>query len=346
MTGAIAVNARSIHHPQTGVGRYTREVTTRLGDRVQLVSNESTAQGLPGHFWEQIVLPSKLGRTQLLWSPANTGPLTVTRQVLTIHDLSPLDEPDGFKLQFRIWYRILLPLLVNRVRKVITDSEFSRHRVIERLGVHAGKVITIPCGVDKSHFYPRPVTEVADVKDRYGLPETYLLTVGTLEHRKNLWRLFRAWERSIPKIGETALVVVGQSGRPFRSLRFNHIPDRVLFVPSVNEPDLPSLYSGALALVIPSLYEGFGLPVVEAMACGIPVIASRTGALPEVVSDAGRLVDPYEVDDISQAIIQMITDSALREDYASKGLSRAASFSWDQTSARIEALLEQVSSES
>ncbi len=344
MTGAIAVNARSIHHPLTGVGRYTREVTTRLGDRVQLVSNESAAQGLPGHFWEQVLLPRKLDRTQLLWSPANTGPLTLTRQVLTIHDLSPLDEPHGFKFQFRIWYRILLPLLANRVRKVITDSEFSRQRIIERLGVPAGKVVTIPCGVNKSHFYPRAVIEIAAVKDRYGLPETYLLTVGTLEHRKNLDRLFHAWERITPKIKDTALVVVGQSGRPFRKLRLDHLPERVLFIPHVSEPDLPSLYSGALSLVIPSLYEGFGLPVVEAMACGIPVIASRSGALPEVISEAGRLVDPYEVDDISQAITQMIADSALREDYASKGLSRAAAFSWDRTAAQIEAVLAQVSS--
>lgn len=344
MTSAIAVNARSIHHPLTGVGRYTRQVTTRLGDRVQLVSNENAAQGFPGHFWEQVLLPRKLDRTQLLWSPANTGPLTITRQVLTIHDLSPLDEPHGFKFQFRIWYRILLPLLVNRVRKVITDSEFSRQRIIERLGVQPEKVVTIPCGVDKNHFYPRAVAEIAAVKARYGLPETYLLTVGTLEHRKNLDRLFRAWERSTPINNGTALVVVGQSGRPFRSLRFDHLPDRILFIPFVSDPDLPSLYSGALALVMPSLYEGFGLPVVEAMACGIPVIASRAGALPEVVSDAGRLVDPYDVDDISQTIVQLVGDPVLREDYAAKGLSRAMAFSWDRTAALIEAVLEQVSS--
>jgi glycosyltransferase involved in cell wall biosynthesis len=344
MSGAIVVNARSIHHPLTGVGRYTREVTAHLGDLVKLISSEKAAQGFPGHFWEQVVLPRELDRTQLLWSPANTGPLTYTRQVLTIHDISPLDEPDGFKFQFKIWYRVLLPLLVKQVRKVITDSEFSRRRIIEQLGVPTEKVVTIPCGVDRDHFFPRAVAETADVKSRYGLPENYLLTVGTLEHRKNYRRLFRAWQRINQEVGEISLVVVGRPGRAFRRMRFDPIPERVMFVSFVSEQDLPSLYSGALALVIPSLYEGFGMPAVEAMACGIPVIASRAGALPEVIGDAGRLVDPYNEEDITQAISQMIADPALREDFSARGLARAQTFSWDRTSAQIETVLEQVSS--
>ncbi len=345
MTSAIAVNARTFHQPLSGVGRYTREVTRRLGERVSLLSSETAAQGYQGHFWEQVILPRKLAGTQLLWSPANTGPLAVTRQVVTIHDISPLDQPDGFKTQFRIWYHILLPLLANRSRRVITDSQFSRKRIIERLGIAPGKVDVIPCGVDRSHFYPRSDPEIAAVKQRYGLPAAYLLAVGSLEHRKNHVRLFRAWERAIPFIEGISLVVLGSSARPFRALRFDRLPDRVLFVPYVSDRDLPSLYSGALALVFPSLYEGFGLPVLEAMACGIPVIASRAGALPEVVADAGQLVDPFDVDDITQAIIQIAAEPALREAFTSKGLSRAGVFSWDQTAARVAAVLERAADE-
>ncbi len=344
MSRSIAVNARALYNPPNGVRRYTREVTRRLGERVRLVSSETAAQGFQGHFWEQVILPRKIDSAQLLWSPANSGPLAITRQVVTIHDLSPLDQPDGFKYQFRIWYRVLLPLLAKRVRKVITDSDFSRQRIIERLGIAGEKIVTIPCGVDRNHFYPRAAVEIAAVTERYGLPGTYLLTVGSLERRKNLARLLRAWERAIPIIGVTALVVVGSSGRPFRSLRFDHIPEGVLFVPHVREPDLPSLYSGALALVIPSLYEGFGLPALEAMACGSPIIASNAGALPEVVGDAGQFVNPYNVDDITQAIVQMISEPALRGDFASKGQSRAEAFSWDRTAARIGAVLEQARS--
>jgi glycosyltransferase involved in cell wall biosynthesis len=345
MSSAIAVNARSIHHPLSGVGRYTRQVTRRLGNQVRLISSEVAAQGYQGHLWEQFILPGKLARGELLWSPANTGPLAVARQVVTIHDISPLDQPDGFKHQFRIWYRILLPLLANRSRVVITDSEFSRRRIVERLGVAPGKVEAIPLGIDQEHFYPRGVDEIAAIKQRYGLPGSYLLSVGSLEQRKNYARLFRAWERAAPLNGGTSLVVLGSSGRPFRRLQFERLPDRVQFIPYVSEPELPALYSGALALLYPSLYEGFGLPVLEAMACGIPVIASDAGALPEVVAETGQLVDPLDVEEITQAIVQISAEPALRESFAAKGLSRAGEFSWDQTAARIAAVLEGVSSE-
>lgn len=345
MSSTIAVNARSIHYPLSGVGRYTRQVTRRLGDRVRLLSSEVAAQGYQGHFWEQFILPGKLARGELLWSPANTGPLAVARQMVTIHDISPLDQPDGFKYQFRIWYRILLPLLAKRSRKVITDSEFSRRRIIERFGIAPGKVEAIPCGVDQEHFYPRETGEIATLKERYELPKIYLLTVGALEHRKNYARLFQAWEKAAPLIEGTSLVVLGSAGRPFRRLQFDHLPDRVMFVPYISERELPTLYSGALALLYPSLYEGFGLPVLEAMACGIPVIASDAGALPEVVAEAGQLVDPFDVDEITQAIMQISAEPALRDTYVAKGLSRAGEFSWDTTAARIAALLEGVSSE-
>lgn len=344
MPPSIVVNARALCNPPNGVRRYTREVTKRMGNRVRLVSSRKASQGFRGHFWEQVILPSTIDSTQLLWSPANSGPLGVTRQVVTIHDLSPLDEPEGFKFPFRILYRALLPRLAERVKKVITDSEFSRKRIIDRLKISAEKVVTIPCGVDKTHYYPRQITQIAGVRESYGLPETYLLFIGSLEQRKNLARLFLAWERVGHKLGGIFLVVVGRPGRPFRRLRFEHLPNQIAFVSQVGEQDMPSLYSGALALVYPSLYEGFGLPVLEAMACGTPVITSRAGALPEVIGDAGLLVNPYSVEEITQAILRMTEHPPLREDLASQGLSRTAAFSWDRTASQIETVLEQVSS--
>ncbi len=346
MAGAIAVNARSIHAPQSGVGRYTREITRRLGERVRLLSTVRTAQGFRGHHWEQLILPLKLKSGEVLWSPANSGPIAVSRQVVTLHDISPLDQPAGFTYSFRTWYRILLPLLARRAKLLITDSEFSRNRIVRRLGVAPGKVEVVPCGVDHDHFYPRSDGEITAVREKYGLPTGYLLTVGALERRKNYERLFHAWERVLPYAEDNTLLVLGSSARPFRHLAFDHLPGRVQFIPSVEERDLPPLYSGALALVFPSLYEGFGLPALEAMACGTPVIVSNAGALPEVVSNAGRLVEPESVEDITQAIIRVITEAELREEYSSRGLSRSRDFSWELTAARILSVLESAGSES
>lgn len=345
MTGAIAVNARTIHAPQSGVGRYTREITRRLGNRVRLLASEKSKYGFQGHLWEQIILPQKLQRGEILWSPANTGPIAVADQVVTIHDISPLDQPAGFTFPFRTWYRILLPLLARRARLVIADSEFSRKRIVQRLRIDPGNVEAVPCGVDHDHFFPRASEEVAAVKEKYALPDLYLLTVGALERRKNHARLFHAWERALPEVDDLSLIVLGSSARPFRQLAFDHSPGRVQFIPSVEEEDLPSLYSGALALVYPSLYEGFGLPVLEAMACGTAVIVSNAGALPEVVGEAGWLVDPLNLEDITQAIIQIVSEPGLREDCASRGLSRAKDYSWEGTAAQVFDLLESASNE-
>lgn len=345
MAGRIAVNARAVHHRSSGVGRYTREITCRLGDRVRLLKSGSATHGFQGHLWEQVIIPRQLERDEVLWSPANSGPLAVTRQVITIHDISPIDQPDGFNFSFRTWYRVLMPQLAKRSKAIITDSEFSRQRIIERFGISPEKVESIPCGVDKDHFYPRPADEIAAIRRRYDLPATYLLSVGALEPRKNYARLFRAWEKARSDNKDVTLLVLGSSGRPFQSLRIEHIPEGLMFLPRVRERDLPALYSGALAFIFPSMYEGFGLPVLEAMACGTPVIVSNAGALPEVVAGAGRLVDPANVAEITQAIIQFIAEPDLRENFLSAGLSRAEEFSWDQASSRVISVLERVSSE-
>ena len=345
MAPSIVVNARALHHPPGGVRRYAREVTRRLGDRVLLISDEKAASGFKGHLWEQFILPGKLDSRDVLWSPANTGPLRVRNQVSTIHDLSPLDQPKGFKPQFKIWYRILLPRLARRVSMIITDSEFSRGRIMSRLGVIPERVVSIPCGVDQDHFYPRGEHEIAAVREEYGLPAAYLLFVGSLQRRKNLSRLIRAWEQVTLQSSELGLVLVGRSARPFRSLHLEHNPPHVRMLGDVNDRELPALYSGALAFVMPSLYEGFGLPVLEAMSCGTPVVASNAAALPEVVGQAGLLIDPYDVDDIAKAILQLVADPLLRGSLSSQGRVRAGKFSWDRTAAQIRTVLEQARNE-
>lgn len=341
MSPSIAINARVLHHPPGGVRRYAGEMSRRLGDQVTLLSDDNAARGFKGHFWEQVILPRKVEASDILWSPANSGPLAVKNQVVTIHDLSPLDEPQGFKPQFRLWYRILLPQLALRVRAIITDSNFSWERIINHLGVAPENVHSIALGVNPAHFYPREAHEIAPVREKFGLPETYLLFVGSLHKRKNLERLLLAWQQVIQHNNEISLVIAGGSALPFLHSKLDPIPLNVHMLESVNDRELPALYSSALALIMPSFYEGFGLPVLEAMSSGTPVIAANAGALPEVVGKSGLLVNPYDINDIANAIEQLITDPELRGELASRGRARAGEFSWDRTAAQIKAVLEQ-----
>ena len=269
------------------------------------------------------------------------GPLAITRQVLTIHDLSPLDHPEWFAPAFALWYRQILPPLARRVRRVLTPSSFSRQRVIQRLSVPAEKVVVVPPGVDPAQF--RPV-DSALVRARYGLTGSYLLFVGTLEPRKNLPALLSAWGEVRQRFSAAELVIAGGRSPVFRPALHGQekalAHERVRFLGAVSDSDLPGLYSGAAALLLPSLYEGFGLPVLEAMACGVPVVSSRAGALKETAGEAALLVDPVGVDGLSCAMEQILLDEGLRADLRGRGFDRAASFPWSRTAGRIWAILQ------
>ena len=337
----ILVNGRFRGRPVSGVARYASEVLRGCNGQVTVLAPRRPLRGLAGHVWEQIALP-RLARQApsptwqgLLWSPANTGPLAVSRQVLTIHDLSPLDHPEWFAPAFALWYQMLLPPLARRVRRVLTPSTFSRGRVIQRLGLPEEKVLAVPGGVEPAHFHP---TEPAAVRARYGLAGPYLLFVGTLEPRKNLSTLLSAWEILCPANPALELVIAGGRSPVFRSAlpaKDQTRPTRVRFLGTVPDLDLPGLYSGAVALVLPSLYEGFGLPVLEAMACGTPAISSRAGALAETAGEAAILVDPADSQGLSRAIEQILRDEGLRAELQRRGFERAASFPWSQTAGRM-----------
>ena len=192
MKAKILVNARSFGRRVTGVERYAREVTARLGNRIDLVGTSAT-QGFGGHCWEQIALPRRMNRGTILWSPANSGPLAVSDQVVTIHDLSVIDHPEWFERCFAAWYRFLLPRLAQRASVVITDSNYSKIRIQEGFRISEEKIIVAPCGVDVEKFRPQSESRHDLVRRKYALPKVYALYVGTLEPRKNLRRLLNAW---------------------------------------------------------------------------------------------------------------------------------------------------------
>ncbi len=330
---AIVMNARSAAARLTGVQRYIHEIIDRADGAIARVGPARALHGTSGHLWEQTVLPL-LVKQRLLWSPANLGPLAIRRQVVTVHDIAPIDHPEWFTPRFRAWYQWLLPALVRRVTGIITVSQYSKDRLVERLGADPDRVAVIPNGVS-NRFTAMSSARIHEARARLDLGTApYMLAVGSIEPRKNLRRLFEAWARSLDKLPkDLELLVAGGVGvaRIFGSSSLTALPERVRILGHVPDELLPALYSGALFFAYLSEYEGFGLPLVEAMACGVPVLTSRTTAMPEVAGDAAIFVDPTSVDEIAAGIETLARDDALRRDLALKALHRGQSFSWQAT---------------
>jgi glycosyltransferase involved in cell wall biosynthesis len=342
--GEIVVNGRFLGHPLSGMQRYAREVTKRLKGRVSVHAPERHLRSGAGHIWEQLVLPYAVG-DRLLWSPCSSGPLAAPHQVLTLHDTSTLDCPEYFNPSFARYYSWLLPHLARRVKRIIASSEFTKSRIVELIGVPADRITVIHLGVDKS-FSPKTEQDVERAKSAVGIElNRYLLTVGSIEPRKNLARLLDAWALIEPTIpSDLGLVIAGERGRShiFRSSDFPSLPKRVFFAGHVDESLLPGLYTGALAFVCPSLYEGFGLPVLEAMACGVPVVASSNTALPEILGGAGVYCNPHSVESIADAMRQVL-DQPTRTRLGQQTLQRSKLFTWERTTAATWAVLNETS---
>jgi glycosyltransferase involved in cell wall biosynthesis len=268
---------------------------------------------------------------EILWSPANTGPVSISEQVLSLCDVSPLEHPEWFSAYFHLWYRVLLPSLVRRVRALITISEFSRGRIHHILGVDLDRIFVVPCGVNREQFKPAPSQRINALRLEIGLKKPFFLFVGFNNPRKNLPGLLRAWEIFQRSIKDYELVLVGGTSSNFANLGIRSLPAGVFRMGAVDDDILPALYTAAAALVIPSFYEGFGLPALEAMACGTPVIASSTSALPEVVGEAGILVDPFDAGSIAEGMRRAVLDSALRTFLQEAGFERCSNYPWQKS---------------
>ncbi|MGI8979890.1 MAG: glycosyltransferase family 4 protein [Pirellulaceae bacterium] len=339
----VQVNGRFMRQRVTGMQRYAREIVARLGSRVELVEPSRASHGIRGHLWEQVGLPCQL-RSSLLWSPCTTGPLGIGSQVVTIHDCAFRDRAECFTPRFAAWLQWLVPRLARRVRQILTVSQFSKDRIADSCRVPADKIHVVQNGVDP-RFRPATMEEIVAARAKFNLPQNYVLSVGSLEPRKNLPRLLEAWQQiSQQRIANqppnTKLVLVGTTAAVFASAKLDAPDNSVVLTGYVPDELLPALYSGAAAFVYPSLYEGFGLTVLEAMACGTPVICSSSTSLPEVAGDAAVLVDPNDVAAIGHAIQNLLTDEHLRSSLRGRGLDRARQFTWDRAADETWKVLE------
>lgn len=258
--------------------------------------------------------------------------------IITVHDVMPLLFPQLFTLKHRLIVRAGLARVAQQADMVIVPSYAVQHDVQHYLHISKDRVVVIPEGCEPRF---RPLAEPEQlyrVRVKYGLPPLYMLCLGTLEPRKNITTLLHAFARLRQILhGEPALhlVVAGARGWQeqtiFQTIKSLALEQVVCLPGFINDEDLPALYGGALLFVFPSLYEGFGLPVLEAMSCGVPVVTSNTSAMPEVAGDAALLVDPYDVKGMATAIAAIVHDASLRDNLRQKGLARAQQFSWEMT---------------
>jgi len=258
--------------------------------------------------------------------------------VITVHDVIPLLFPQLFTVKHRCVVRAGFARVAKQADMVIVPSSAVQHDVQQQLRIDEDRVVVIPEGCEPRF---RPLTDpepLHRVRTKYGLPPLYMLCLSTLEPRKNIPTLLHAFARLRPTLhGEPALhlVVAGARGwreqAIFQTVKSLGLERAVCFPGFIDDEDLPALYGGALLFVFPSLYEGFGLPVLEAMGCGVPVIASNTSALPEVAGEAALLVDPGDVEGMAAAMAAVVDSASLREHLRQKGFVRAQSFSWETT---------------
>ncbi len=311
-----------------------RRYTAAPGIHLQ-VSQLPTGRPPVRILWEQALQPGAVRRAKLdlLHGPAFVGPLfSACPLVVTVHDLSFLFFPQSFRTLNRSYLRLFTWLSVRRAQRVLAVSESTKRDLVQHYGLSPDKVDVVYNGVD-SAFRPLPADQVAAFRRQAGLPERFMLFVGTLEPRKNVVRLIEAYAR-LPK-ERPPLVLVGGKGwlyeQIFAQVEALNLSGQVHFAGYVLAGDLPLWYNAADLFVYPSLYEGFGLPPLEAMACGTAVITSTASSLPEVVGKAGLAVDPTDTEALATAMGQMLIAKDLREQMQAEGLAQAQKFSWAKT---------------
>lgn len=369
----IYVDVSCAVHAKAGLKRYAeslvRELGPLLGERLRLFQNSLGRRGpLPGwethptvgvrwgykpwrlavwlrhlaHWPMDRMLPgaSLFHATEHLLPPLKRIPT-----VLTAHDLIFRRFPQYHKALNYRYLSATMPLYCEKATAIIAISEVTKADLQSFYGIDPSKITVIPEAA-APHFCPQAAIGVESVRRRYGLPARYVLSVGTIEPRKNLTRLVDACGPLLARGLMDALVLVGSKGWLYEGF-FRHLDelpwrDKVLLPGYVADSDLPAVYGGAMVTVQPSLYEGFGLPVLEAMACGSPVCASNTSNLPQVGGDAARYFDPENVEEIGAVLGGLLSDRDMRQAMRQRGLARAALFSWRHTAKQTLDLYERV----
>jgi glycosyltransferase involved in cell wall biosynthesis len=366
----VGIDYTAAVRQQAGIGRYTRGLIAALAEldhetRYVLFSagRDPSGRAWPANFrwralpltdrhlsllWQRLRVPLPVeaftGRLDLFHSPDFVlPPVARARTVLTVHDLSFMRYPECSSKPLLDYLMRSVPPAVRRADAILADSESTRRDLVELLQVEPERITVVYPGVEP-HFCPGgDDAAVPATLARYGIRRPYLLGVGTLQPRKNFCLLIRAYhalrqQRRIPH----QLVIAGGRGWLFDeihdTIRTLYLEEQVQLTGFVADGDLPALYRGADVFAFPSLYEGFGIPVLEAMACGTPVVTSTASSLPEAAGEAALLVDPNDVDALTEALWRVIEDSALRNALCARGFEQVKRFSWAESARRLQAV--------
>ena len=373
----IGIDARLLSY-RRGMGNFVHELVGALAklasnnEFILYVSRGTAASDIPGNgrfkvrrlglpffaFEEQISLglTAMRDRLDILHCPANTGPLMLrrrTRLVLTIHDvmyLMPESElprsQSAYQRAGRLYRSWVVPRLVRRASAVTTDSRRSADDVVTYLGIEHEGIRVVYAAPGATYTEPIAEGQIAGVSRRHGIGKRFVLALGAIDPRKNTRRIVTAFAALRANVGvDYQLVIAGLSGGARDRVRAladeSGAGGQIVVLGFVPESDLAALYHAAQVFVYPSLYEGFGLPVLEAMACGTPVIASTAGSIPEIAGDAAILVDPNDTGAIAEALRRVVLDGALRRDLIGRGRARAAEFSWERAAREMIAVYEE-----
>jgi glycosyltransferase involved in cell wall biosynthesis len=356
----VCINGRFVTREPTGVERYAGELLKALDELIssrqidasryhfELLMPRSNTVHVPmlrniqlrrvgvlaGHAWEQIELPLH-SRGAVLLSPCNTGPLAKADQFVTIHDASVFAQPQGYSRAFRWWYRFLLPRLARRCAQVITDSHFSKTELVAYCKLSSQRVEVVYLG--KEHV-ETTASDIQVVARAVSNTRPFVLAVGSLNPNKNLSALVRAAE--ILGNTEYEFVITGRTNPRVFSASSLEPSARIRHIGYVTDGELKALYERAACFVFPSMYEGFGLPALEAMACACPVLCSRAASLPEICGDAALYFNPDDPTEIAAKIHAVMTDNILRHGLRKKALERANAFSWRRCALETWSLIE------
>ena len=348
----IGLDARLTFYTRGGIAHYIRRLAESLpgldpGNQYFVLHSRRAPDPLPlpanahrvecwtpaHHRLERAFLGLELlpHRFRLLHSPDFIPPHGRFRSVITVHDLTFLHYPQFLTAESRRYYNGQIRAAVDRADFILTDSDATRTDLLNLLGVPPAKAITVYLAADP-RFSPQPAERVAVLADRYGLPQSYVLFVGTFEPRKNVAGLLSAYAQLSPSA--PPLVLAGNTGWLFddahRRVQDLGLSGRVKFLADLPGEELPALYSGAAAFCLPSYYEGFGLPLLEALACGVPAVVADRASLPEIAGGAAALCNPDDPASIAQALEKVLGDTDYRRSLVHRGHDRVKQFTWDK----------------
>lgn len=353
----VVVNGRFLTRRMAGVDRFAYEVLSAIdslyacgadvvtGLKFEIVVPEELRQlpafgsikvrrtgTLKGQLWEQFHLPRTIKSSDLLLNLCNTGPVVSHQQVVVIHDAATVRIPMAFSRSFRLWYRVLMPTLGCMARRVLTVSEFSRGEIGRAFGIPAGKMSVVVEGGE--HILRMSVATDAIARFNLGA-RPFVLAVSSMAAHKN-FRLVLDALAKLPDAPFDVAIAGGANSKVFGEA--GHLQsDRVHWLGYVSDEELRALYESAMCFVFPSIYEGFGIPPLEAMQCGCPVLAARAASIPEVCGDAALYFDPHDAKQLSDLLIRLAGDAELRAELSARGRARASLFSWEKAARQVVA---------